>query len=304
LTPSYWLQLRNMRTLPKALKYKLERFRGHLRRAPDGLRFGLTPWSLDAIDPWNLSFTKSKGRQAVSADLFAPHPRTAVLLAFGQSNIANECDPGGLYVPVSGVYNFNFFDRRFYIAKDPLFGATMDLSNPLTRLGDLLVHRTIFDRVLLVPIAHGGTYAVDWAPGGIMHERLLTALERLHRFGIGVTHALWQQGEAEGALSNAVGATWSRPFMAMVDKLRRNGMAAPIYVAQCTVCCNAPNDIIREAQRSVVDPSAGILAGPDIDTIGIDERWDGCHLSTAGLVKAAELWLAAITREPARHEKS
>ena len=249
---------------------------------------------LQPLDPDGGSFRNTTGRVAAEFQLFAPSPRVAVILTFGQSNIANECDPGGLYTPGTGVYNFNLFESRCYVAKDPLLGATGDRSNLTTRLGDLLVRRGVFDRVLLVPIAYGGTYIAEWTANGRMFPRLTQTLIRLRRAGLGITHALWQQGEAEGVLPDADGAAWARHFNEIAAVLREHQVFAPIFVAQCTVCCTAPNERIRTAQRGVVAPSASIFPGPDVDLIGRDKRWDGCHLSTAGLEQAAELWFGIL----------
>ncbi|HUO43423.1 MAG TPA: sialate O-acetylesterase [Burkholderiales bacterium] len=250
---------------------------------------------MELLDPNRVSFKITKGRRRVDAKLFKPHPRTAVILAFGQSNIANEGDPNGLHVPDHGVYNFNIFDGKIYVARCPLLGTTCARGNFTTRLGDLLVQRGIYDKVLLVPVGHGGTYITDWAPGGSMNFRLMFALELLRRRGIAITHALFQQGEAEGYQSNADGAAWARNFEAMVEGVRLLGMQAPIYVAQCSICRCNPSPTIRAAQRGVVNPAKSIYPGPDTDTIVGDGRWDGCHFSTAGLKKAAELWFDAIT---------
>jgi Carbohydrate esterase, sialic acid-specific acetylesterase len=249
---------------------------------------------LRPLDPDGVSFRDTTGRNRVEGRLFAATPRLAVILAFGQSNIANEGDPRGCHIPGAGVYNFNLFDGHCYVARDPLLGATGDRSNVTTRLGDLLVQRALYDRVLLVPIAYGGTYMAEWTANGRMFPRLTQTLKRLQRAGISVTHALWQQGEAEGALPNADGATWVSHFREMVVTLRQDAISAPIFVAQGTVCGGASSDRIRAAQRAVVAPSAGIFAGPDMDVIGRDERWDGCHFATAGLEKAAELWFGVV----------
>jgi hypothetical protein len=259
---------------------------------------------LRPLDPDGGSFRDTTGRVVAECELFAPTPRVAVILTFGQSNIANECDPHGCYTPRPGVYNFNLFDSQCYAAKDPLLGATGACSNFATRLGDLLVRRDVYDRVLLVPIAYGGTYIAEWTANGRMFPRLTQTLVRLRRGGINVTHALWQQGEAEGALPNADGSAWVGHFKEMVATLRQYAVSAPILVAQCTVCCSAPNERIRAAQRAVVAPSAGVFAGPDMDVIGRDERWDGCHFSTAGLEKAAELWLRAICAHASRSPRA
>jgi Carbohydrate esterase, sialic acid-specific acetylesterase len=259
---------------------------------------------LRPLDPDGGSFRDTTGRLVVDCGLFAATPRLAVILTFGQSNIANECDPHGGYTPGPDVYNFNLFDGQCHVAKDPLLGATGNRSNFTTRLGDHLVRREVYDRVLLVPIAYGGTYISEWTVNGRMFPRLTQTLIRLRRAGISVTHALWQQGEAEGALPNADGSAWVGHFNEMVATLRQYAVSAPILVAQCTVCCSAPNERVREAQRAVVAPSAGVFAGPDMDIIGRDERWDGCHFSTAGLEKAAELWFRVVSAHATRSPRS
>lgn len=261
------------------------------------LRFGVRAgWLLrNMIDAGRVSFQDASGRAWIHATRFMPDPRTAVILAAGQSNLANECAPDGLHRPGEGVYNFNFLDGWCYAARDPLLGATGRHANLLTRLGDQLVRTGAYDRVLLVPVTHGGTFATDWAPGGSMNLRLMLTLELLRGTAVVPTHVLWQQGEAEGA-SGGDPVAWAGAFNAMVDGLRRNGVSAPVYVAQCTVCCCGPNEAIRAAQRGVVDAARGVVAGPDIDSVGIEDRFDGCHLSAGGLDKAAALWLAALQR--------
>lgn len=249
---------------------------------------------LDVIDPHHFSYRQTAGRHPV--DVEPQSASNAVILGLGQSNIANECDPGALYEAKGEVYNFNYFDGKYYRARDPLLGASHDRSNVLTRLGDLLVERGNYQSVVLVPVAHGGTFVSEWSPTGRMFPRLKWALDRLREKKEKITHIVWQQGEAEAADGGANPAEWARHFTSMVSAIRAAGVQAPIYVAQCTICCNDPNERIRSAQRSVVDPPSGILPGPDIDQIGRDERYDGCHLSAVGLRHAAELWYAALSR--------
>jgi hypothetical protein len=300
-----WKMIRLLRLLPgvrlahrwaRRARQTLEFCAAWALKIGDSVRIGLTvgPQFLDAVDAGRGSFAVTRGRHQVDSGLLIPHPKTAVILGVGQSNIANEGDPNGLYVPGSGVYNFNFLDGRCYAAQDPLLGATGDRGNFLTRLGDLLVRKGVYDRVLLVSIGHGGTYASDWQPGGRVNLRLMMTLELLRSAGLAITHVIWQQGEAEGVAHGDSGA-WARSFNATVDAIRLRGVSAPIYVAQCTVCCSGVNENVRAAQRDVVNFAKGILAGPDIDSISLDDRWDGCHLSTVGLQKAAELWFATIT---------
>jgi hypothetical protein len=252
------------------------------------------------LDPFLVSFRVTDGRERVDARQFEADPRQAVLLCFGQSNISNEGDPRGLHVPGPGVFNFNLFDGSCYVARDPLLGASLNRANVTTRIGDLLVRRGTYDRVLLVPIAYSGNYVADWVPGGLLHARLAEAAARLQAGRIGITHALWAQGEAESALLNYKGARWARRFGAMLAGLRALGIKAPVYVAQCTLCRGPPSERIREAQRGVIDRAKACLPGPDLDQLGEEYRWDGCHFSARGLERAAELWFDALTRAAPR----
>jgi len=288
--------IRLLRGEPLIWSYIRQRFSFQVRRPFKRAWFWFASGGkdLDHFDPFHLSFRNTAGRRAVSAAMFATSPANAVILGIGQSNIANEGDANALYVPKGRVFNFNFFDGKCYAAKDPLLGASIGRSNVLTRLGDLLVEQGTFQQVLLVPIAHGGTYVSEWAPQGRMFPRLAWTLERLRQQRIRITHIAWQQGEAEAAQDNPNPDEWVRHFTAMVDAIRVAGADAPIYVAQCTVCCNDPNEKIRAAQRRVVNKADGIFPGPDVDAIGRDERYDGCHFSATGLKHAAELWCEAL----------
>jgi hypothetical protein len=246
------------------------------------------------LDPQQLSAYSRRGRKRVRSHLFAPDPRLAVILTFGQSQLANEGEmEDAPFVPSTGVYNFNFFDGACYAARDPLLGTTCNRSNIATRLGDYLVRRGVYDRILLVPVAHGGTFVSEWVPNARMHPRLTTALHRIHSLGIEVTHALWQLGETDAAFGMEAEA-WMAHFRAIISALRDLGMRAPVYVAQSTRCCGPPFEPIRAAQRAVVNPALGILPGPDTDAIGFEYRWDRCHFSSEGLSMAAELWFGAL----------
>lgn len=303
-TPLFQRLIPYVRPLIKALRgdrltwaYIRQRLAFEMRRPFKRMLFWYASGKdLDLFDPLHLSFRSTAGRREVSDALFSERPSTAVILGVGQSNIANEGEASARYEPEGEVYNFNFFDGRCYVAKDPLFGASIDRSNMLTRLGELLVRRGNYSRVLLVPIAHGGTYASEWSPGGRMFPRLQWTLERLRERGIRITHILCQQGEGEASADKPSGEEWMRHFVAMVAAIRATGADAPIYVAQCTVCCNDANEAIRSAQRNVVDPAAGVFPGPDTDLVGRDERYDGCHFSETGLRHAAELWYEALSR--------
>ena len=67
------------------------------------------------------------------------------------------------------------------------------------------------------------------------------------------------------------------------------------YVAVASRCGKVRRyEPVRAAQIALRDPAGRIYAGPDTDTLGLGDRYDGCHFSTEGTEKAAGLWWEAI----------
>jgi hypothetical protein len=222
--------------------------------------------------------------------------RTAVILIFGQSNGANS--GAAPYVPVRRVFNFNLFDGNCYVARDPLLGTTEVRGNFASRMSDMLIERGVFDSILLAPIGVGGSRIEEWTTGGVRHRRLQVAIQRARERGIAFTHVLWHQGESNAG-PDADAQRYAACFMDIHAALRAYGVAAPVFVAQASLCRAPPNELIRVAQRSVVNPKLGIFAGPDTDAIGIEDRFDGCHMAKSGLMKHAEMWADVLTRSQA-----
>ena len=114
-------------------------------------------------------------RKPVALEAIGRNP--AVLLAIGQSNIANH--GGKQFSSGQAVFNFNPFDGQCYPAADPLLGATGDLGSPLCILGDALINSGFAGSIVLCALAVGGATVANWAPGGPYHTRLTYALARL-----------------------------------------------------------------------------------------------------------------------------
>jgi Carbohydrate esterase, sialic acid-specific acetylesterase len=256
------------------------------------------PWGSvgGPLDPSGMSFNLIVDRQAVDCRS-SMVGKTVVIVSLGQSLMGNSGDPKGRSVPESGVFNFNWIDGKCYIAKDPLLGTTTAGANQLTRIAELLVKQSAYDSVMLVPLAHGGTFIKQWAPGGDMNPRLTSGLQRSVAAGLIPNMILWEQGEAEAGNPPQPpnGKAWADLFNAMVISIRDIQVISPIYVARSTICRNDGSTIIRSAQADVVN-NFDVLAGPDTDTIPLSDRWDGCHFGVSGLDKAARLWLATLKR--------
>jgi len=81
----------------------------------------------------------------------------------------------------------------------------------------------------------------------------------------------------------------------MMQGIRAKGITAPVYIAQASYCHGRSSEHIRAAQSSLVDSGAGMLAGPDTDSLrGPLWRYDDCHFSAAGADRHAALWRDAL----------
>jgi hypothetical protein len=228
-------------------------------------------------------------RPAVTLPKTAPG-RTMIALVFGQSNAGNSGESRGQ--PHPGV--FEFYRGRIYEARDPLLGATGNGGSVWLRFAAKAIASGAYDTVVLVPFAVGTSDVASFAPGGSLHAGLLAVIAGAGERGLAFTHLLWEQGEAD-AFARTPGETYRQRFSAMIASIRGIGVDAPIYVARTTRCAKVrPSDDVGNAQSGLANPAAGIFAGPDLDKLGLADRYDGCHFSSEGLEHAAELWLRAI----------
>ena len=215
-----------------------------------------------------------------------------VALVFGQSNAGNSGETrAGESASVYELYR-----GRLYPARDPLLGAEGTGGSVWTRLGAQAVASGDYRSVVLVPIAFGTTEIARWAPGGSLHDALLDRIRQAQQKGLRFTHLLWHQGEADAQRGTAATA-YRASFLAMLGAIRNLGVDAPIHVAVASRCGKVrSSDPVRSAQLALINAPLGILPGPDTDTLGFADRYDGCHFSSEGLERAADLWWAAISR--------
>ena len=215
-----------------------------------------------------------------------------VALVFGQSNAGNS----GETRAAESATVYELYRGRLYPARDPLLGAEGTGGSVWTRFGAKAVASGEYRSVVLVPIAFGTTEIARWAPGGSLHDALLERIRQAQRKGLRFTHLLWHQGEAD-AQRGTTEAAYRESFLAMLAAIRRLEVDAPIHVAVASRCGRMRgSQPVRSAQTALIDPPAGILPGPDTDTLGFAERYDGCHFSSEGLDKAADLWWEAVRR--------
>src|SRR5262249_2240954 len=147
---------------------------------------------------------------------------------------------------------------KCYIAGSPLLGADGPWGEYWTELGNRLVQKRIFDRVVLVSSAIGATFVGQWQVGGLpggevevmpgfrmpvanpnLNAMLMNVLTQLRPY-YRVTQVLWHQGESDGKTS---AEDYTRSFMSLVGSLRQRGLSAPIYVSVTSAepAANLPN---------------------------------------------------------------
>lgn len=241
--------------------------------------------------PRDAIFSDAGGRQEIDCSSIGRD--AAIILIMGQSNAANHGEVR--YRPHGQVYNFDWMSERCYRAEDPLLGATGDGGTPWTRLGDELINRGAFRQVVLVTVAVGGTSIHAWVGENGPAAHAVSAATELRRRGLAVTHVLWQQGESDRNMDKTA---YIRLFGQMTSYLRSNGITAPIWVAQATICNNHGLEEIRQAQAELptLYAAVNVRRGPDIDALDriYDRAPNLCHFSDRGLAEVARLWFTAL----------
>jgi hypothetical protein len=110
------------------------------------------------------------------------------------------------------------------------------------------------------------------------------------------TVILFHQGESDAKRGTSA-EDYSKRLDAVVASVRHLGVEAPFLVAVASYCHGRSSQDVVAAQRAAVGPARGIYAGANTDQlVGATLRFDDCHFSTAGLERAADLWLDALAK--------
>lgn len=234
------------------------------------------------------------GKQSVVPPVLGK--RTMVAFVFGQSNAANH---GGQKFSAEGLPVFNFWQGHYYAAADPLLGATGSGGSVWTLMAKQLLEKHMFDQVILIPAAIGGTSVAQWQPGGELHPMLLTRLQLVKRSGLQVTHFLWHQGEADNPLSPDHGTDlegYRQGMQQIIAVTHQYFPQAKFFVAQTSHCAAmAPSSAALRAVQAKLADGKSVMRGPNTDAIGEKDRYDDCHFSGSGLQKHADGWIKALT---------
>lgn len=230
---------------------------------------------------------------------FNPAQKTLVLIGAGQSNYVSLTPT--LYTPTSSsvIDNFNFYDGGSYSIGGPLLGtqynATMGPGNILARVAQNAITGG-FDRVVVVPIAIGGSTAAEWAAGS-MSDRIGVAMRRLASRGYipgapGLTFALsWGQGETDNGngTSQAAYAASMATVISNAQAAGFTGSSCRFFINKQTWLTGAVSSAVQAAQAALPNGTT-IFAGGDLDMLDATNRQvDNTHFNDTGAAAGATL---------------
>lgn len=223
------------------------------------------------------------------APLAARHP--VVILALGQSNAANHGTKSSTAdAPIPLIAQ-----DHCTMATDPLPGSTGSGGSIWLRLSHLLTRQAPDRPWVMSVMGIDATSIGDWTQqNSPLRHRLRQQISTMQAMGFAPQLVLWQQGEADARLGTSSKA-YREGLEQLAAILDDAGLNAPILMARSTVCRSAPDGRIRSAMELQAQENSRFLLGPDTDTLtGTGLRSDGCHFSSDGLDRAAQLWAASI----------
>lgn len=281
-------------------------------------------WSLSAasggssggvVDPFDLGPPFLKSGESLCADTKAvalrasqtldTSVRNLVLIADGQSNMADVAP--SVYSPANPtkISNFNIFDGALYEAKDPLMGATCfptTPGHPALRVADTLITNGKFDHVVIVPIGTGATAVAEHATAPLLNRMAVTFGRLAARGMVAGTNItvviIWGQGESDHGTSQAA---YTASLTTVINASRAAGFAGKWFVAEQTYL-GGVDTTVQAAQLAIVNHGAGIWAGPNADALvgnicvgaAACRVVDDIHFSDAGSASYAAAWVTAL----------
>lgn len=231
-----------------------------------------------------------------------PALKTLVLIVAGQSQWTTVNPTFFTATNTAVIDNFSIYDGAMYAVARQLLGcsdsstiANGGLGHPAVRVADLLVTNLKFDRVILVPIAVGGTSASQWGDStGILFNRLNVAMLRLASRGItpattGVTFAtIYGQGEAD-QIAGTSQAAYAASLSGFLTQTVAAGMTGRIFVLKETWNAGSVSAGVQAAQVAAIN-GTNVFDGGNMDSLNATNRIaDNTHLNDTGAAATATL---------------
>lgn len=239
--------------------------------------------------------------RTLQASAIADRANTKIIIVDGQSEHATA---GGVatYTTVNAAaHNLNIYDGGIYSGADPVLGASdataTGPSSPIMRIADRIITRGKATRVIMVPIAVGGTLwaSYDPAASGSLFTRVQCAIRRLSAIGLSPDFICAARGSSDNAAATSAASIRSS-INAWITGIRNMGCTAPIYIGKFTMNGGSVSATIQSGIASAISDNSGnsVLAGYDGDTnatvAGGYRLADSTHLSATGLTLVANGW--------------
>ncbi len=211
---------------------------------------------------------------------------TFVMIGVGDSLQTNIS--ATTYTPsnVAAVQNLNLYDGLIYKGIDPLISTPLAGGNYLTRTADKLVSDGKFARVVIIPLALGGSTSLDWSTAGVHHQRARVACWMVRDFGwignasvkFGIVYGVGTNDQTAGSTSQQIQDRYNSFRTAMTG----HGCDFDTFVHTQSRLASVTSATVTGAQAAVVD-SVRTFTGVNIDTLtGVGANsTDGTHLDTA-----------------------
>ena len=221
---------------------------------------------------------------------------TAVLLAFGQSNIANASPAKTKTEFPSQV--LNFFNGKCFVASSPLLGAAGDGGEFLTPLADNLIKSKKYKYVIISSSGIGATNISRWQQYGDLNEMLLTVVDSVQK-RYQITDLVWHQGEND-FIHKTTSKVYANSFLSILNSLKEHGVIVPAHISISTKCNQLnwyPDNPTAEGQKFLLTQK-GIYLGANTDLMldDIDRAPDRCHFSESGIHKTAKSYADSILK--------
>lgn len=243
-------------------------------------------------DPFN-AWARVSYRAPVVPQAIQAGENTAVWVSLGQSTTANHDQvPYNVTNPKS--HNFNPYDGAIYPAVTPLLGCSGLSGNWNPRCSDKMLAAGMFQRVIMVPPAVGGTVVSPWQPtGGLLWPRIVNTRARMVDRGLTPTFITYMQGESDTTAGTSQ-ASYSASLADLISGLQALWPGVPIFISQTSYDGSITSSAVIAAQAAAVNNAAGVYAGPNTDSL-IDPSYRfGAHWSDLGSDAVASLWKTAI----------
>lgn len=254
--------------------------------------------------PLGFGYNDITGRTEVSS-LITDRPNTKIVIVDGQSEHATASGTGTYSTVSAQANNLNVYNGGIYLGADPVLGCSsapsVGVSSVNMRIADRIIARGKATRVIMVPIAIGGTLWAAYEPtaSGSLFTRFQAAYNRLAAKGLAPDAIIAARGVTDAGAGTS-GASVRASINAWITGVRGLGCVAPIYLGIFTMAGGSVNATIQTAIANAVsdNSSNNVFTGYNGDTnatvAGGYRLADGTHLSNTGLTLVANGWADLI----------